>query len=124
MEKDKFDDKIVYLEHKIFEAGIMISGLVLELLETFAEMKSEVEVQVPFNDYEKGCIQVDVESVFFDAETELIRVNFRNMSEPVSWDDLDFSSRVIIMHEIHHKYNSEVMFKKLSSPDTQQKDIH
>ena len=124
MEKDKFDDKIVYLEHKIFEAGIMISGLVLELLETFAEMRSEVEVQVSFNDYEKGCIQVDVESVFFDAETELIRVNCRNMAESVLWDDLDFSSRVILMHEIHHKYKSEVMFRKLSSSDTQQKDIH
>jgi hypothetical protein len=124
MEKDKFDDKIVYLEHKVFEAGIMISGIVLELLETFPEMKAEIEVQVPFNDYEKGPVSIDVEAVFFNGETELIEINCRNMEEPVLWDDLDFSSRVIIMHEIHHKYKAEVMFRKFSSSDTPEKDIH
>jgi hypothetical protein len=124
MEKDKFDDKIVYLEHKVFEAGIMISGIVIELLETFPEMRIEIEVQLPFNDYEKGYITIDVEAVFFDTETELITINCRNMKEAVLWDDLDFSSRMIIMHEIHHKYKSEVMFKKFSSSDTPEKDIH
>jgi len=124
MGKDKFNDKIVFLEHKIFEAGIMMSGIVLDLLEMFSEMKAEINVQIPFNDYEKGYIAIDVETVFFDTETELIKINFRNMEESVLWDDIDFSSRVNIMHEIHHKYKSELIFKNLSSSDPAEGDIH
>lgn len=124
MEKDKFDVKIVYIGQKIFETGIMMSGFVVELLETFPEMKCAIEIQISYNDYEKGYVAIDAESVFFDLETELIYINFRNIESPVLWDDLDFSAREIILNEIHHKYKSDLIYKNLTSSDSKEGDWH
>lgn len=124
MEKDRFDEKIILLEHKIFEAGIAMSDIVLELLASFPDMGCEIEVQVPYNDYEKGLVSVDLEYVFFDAETGLVNIKCCNADKPCQWDDFDFSSKEIIMHEIHHRYKSGIMFRKLSSPDKAEGDIH
>ncbi|MFA5519115.1 MAG: hypothetical protein WDA74_07670 [Spirochaetota bacterium] len=124
MGKDRFDVKKIYIEQKIFEAGIMMSGFVVELLETFPEMKCAIEVQVSYNDYEKGYVIADAESVFFDSETRLINIGFRDIEAPVLWDDLDFSARDIILNEIHHRYKSDLIYKNLTSSDPREGDWH
>lgn len=124
MEKDKFDVKKIYIEQKIFEAGMMMSNFVVELLETFPEMKCAIEVQVSYNDYEKGYVAVDAESVFFNAETELINIGLRDIEAPVLWDDLDLSARDIILNEIHHKYKSDLIYKNLTSSAPKEGDWH
>lgn len=123
MEKDKFDVKIVYIGQKIFETGIMMSGFVAELLETFPDMRCAIEIQIPYNDYEKGYVAIEVESVFFDMETEFININCRDIETPFLWDDLDFSAREIILNEIHHKYKSAILYQHLTS-DPKEGDLH
>lgn len=121
MEKDRFDVKAVNIGQKTFELGIMMSGFVLEILGTFTDMRAELNVQIPYNDYEKGYLGVNIASVYIDMETELINLQCENMENPLLWDDLDLSAKEIILNELHHCYKAEILYKNLSSGDG---DLH
>lgn len=121
MEKDRFDVKAVNIGHKTFEIGLMMSGFVIEILGTFAEMKADINVQIPYNDYEKGYVGINVITVYIDVETELINLQCDNMDNPLLWDELDFSAKEIILNELHHSYKSAILYKNLSSGDG---DLH
>ena len=85
-----------------------MSGFVIEILGTFAEMKADINVQIPYNDYEKGYVGINVITVYIDIETELINLQCENMDNPIQWDELDFSAKEIILNELHHSYKSAI----------------
>lgn len=121
MEKDKFDVKAVNIGQKTFELGIMMSGFVLEILGTFEGMRADLNVQIPYNNFEKGYLGINVIAVYIDSETELINLECENMDRPLPWDDLDFSAKEIILNELHHCYKSAILYRNLSSGDG---DLH
>jgi len=121
MEKDRFDVKAVNIGQKTFELGIMMSGFVLEILGTFDNMRADLNAQIPYYDYEKGYLGVNVISVYIDMETELINLQCENMENHLLWDDLDFSAKEIILNELHHIYKAGILYKNLSSGDG---DLH
>ena len=114
MEKDKFDDRVVAIEQKLFETGIMMSGFVMEILKFFPDMRSEIYVQIPYNDYEKGFTGINVTSIYIDSETDLIALTCENRGTPLAWDELDLTARDILLNELHHAYKSEKIYKDLS----------
>ena len=114
MEKDKFDDMIVEIESKSSEIAMLMSCFVLEILETYSEMKTDVHAEFPFFDPEAGYRSINSRSVFFDPCSSRIIIETDELLTPVMWDDLSAAAKEIIINELHHKHKSSKIYRSFS----------
>jgi len=121
MEKDKFDDMIVEIENKTFEINMMISAFAAEMLAYFEDLKIDVNAEIVY-DYDGTDPQrIFVETVYYNPEDELIYIKPENDEKVICWDDLDLSTRDLLINEMHCRYKSDLLFRKMNSSDS---DIH
>lgn len=114
MDKDKFDIKVIEIEQKLFELNMQMSLFVSEILQSFRNNLAEVEVTIVLCDAEGGFSKVEALKVFFNEELSSIEVYCRGLDEPLFWEDLDLSSKYILLNEIHHKYKAAKIYQSLS----------
>ena len=114
MEKDKFDNKMVDIESKSFEVSMLMSGFVLEILEGFNGMKSEIFCELPYCDPGSGYKTIITESISLDIETGIVLIETVGVQTPVMWDELNIAAKEIIIAELHHKYKAAKLYENLT----------
>ncbi len=121
MEKDRFDDMIVEIENKTFEINMMISAFAAEMLTHFEDLKIDVNAEIVY-DFDGGDPKrIFIDTVFFNPEDELIYIKPEGEAGVICWDDLDLSTRDLLINEMHCRYKSDLLFKKMNSSDA---DVH
>ena len=120
MEKDKFDIRMIEIESKSFEIAMLMSGFVLDILENFDGMKTDVQAELPYFDPHTGYRSLTLKSVFFNPVSNLINIETEELQTSVIWDDLNVAAKEIIINELHHKYKSVIIYQSFSG----QKETH
>jgi len=120
MEKDKFDIKIIDIEEKSFQLGMLMSVFVFEILETFENNSADITAFVSYNNPEGGYESVTAERITLDKETGEIALFCAGIERPIFWDEFDLTAKDIIINELHHLYKSEKIFTDLSGKS----DVH
>ncbi len=114
MEKDRFDHKMIDIEQKTFELGMLMSVFAFEILETFEGNTAEVNAAINYTDYEGSALRLETESVVLNRDTGEISVNCIEIKDPVMWDDLDVSAKIIIINELHYRYKAEKLYNRFT----------
>jgi len=120
MEKDKFDQKMIEIESKSYEVNMLMSGFVLEILEGFNEMKSEIYAELPYFDPDSGYKTAVAESIYLDSENGIILITAPGIKGPIMWDEINIAAKEIIIAELHHKYKASRLYENL----TQKEEMH
>ncbi len=114
MDKDRFDILMIEFERKQFELNMEMALFVSDILQTFKNNCTEVGCVIAFCNAQGEYSILEAAKIFFNRETCEIEVYARGNDKPFFWDELDFSSKYIIMNEIHHRYKSNKIYTGLS----------
>lgn len=114
MEKDRFDHKMIDIEQKTFELGMLMSVFAFEILETFDGNFAEINTEINYTDMEGSSLRLETESVVLNRDTGEISVNCTGVEKSLIWDDLDLTAKIIIINELHYRYKSEKLYKGFS----------
>jgi len=114
MDKDRFDHKMIDIEQKSFELGMLMSVFAFEILETFENGIAEVSAYISFINEEGAAVQLETEHISLDRETGVISVGCFDREEGLLWDDLDLSAKNLIINELHFRYKADRLFNGLS----------
>lgn len=114
MEKDRFDHKMIDIEQKSFELGMLMSVFAFEILETFADKSVEINAAFNFVDADGASIQLETERISLNGETGEIKIDCIDEKSSLMWDDLDLSAKNTIINELHFRYKADRLFSGLS----------
>lgn len=114
MEKDRFDHKMIDIEQKSFELGMLMSVFAFEILETFSSKSAEINATINMVTAEGNTLQLETESITLNRETGEITIDCIDGENHLMWDDLDLSAKNIIVNELHFRYKADRLFSGLS----------
>jgi hypothetical protein len=114
MEKDRFDDKMIDIEQKSYELGMLMSVFAFEILETFESGSADIAASVNVVNVDGVTVQVESEKVILNRDTGEISVVCSDMENRLLWDDLDLSAKNAIINELHFRYKADRLYKGLS----------
>ncbi len=113
MEKDRFDLKMIDIEQKSFELGMLMSVFVFEILETFENSSADIAAYINIYAQDGNSLPLEMEKITLNRETGEIILNCAE-GKPVLWDDLDLVAKEIVMNELHHRYKADRLYRGLS----------
>lgn len=114
MDKDRFDHKMIDIEQKSFELGMLMSVFAFEILETFENGRADVSAYINIINEDGLVVQLETEEVSLNRDTGVILIKCINREEGLSWDDLDLSAKNTVINELHFRYKSDNIFNGLS----------
>ncbi len=114
MEKDRFDHKMIDIEQKSFELGMLMSVFAFEILETFENGSAEVNALINFVNAEGTAARLETERIVLNRDTGEITIECMDTESRLLWDDLDLSSKNTIINELHFRYKADRLFSGLS----------
>lgn len=114
MEKDRFDHKMIDIEQKSFELGMLMSVFAFEMLETFSGNSADITATINFVTGEGNPLQLETERIALDRETGDITIYCMGDANRLLWDDLDLSAKNTIINELHFRYKADRLFSGLS----------
>lgn len=114
MEKDRFDHKMIDIEQKTFELGMLMSVFAFEILETFESGSADINASVNVVNAEGVTVQMESERVTLNRETGEISLECPDAENRLLWDDLDLSSKNAVINELHFRYKADRLYHGLS----------
>ncbi|HPJ34773.1 MAG TPA: hypothetical protein PK358_08060 [Spirochaetota bacterium] len=114
MDKDKFDLKMIDIEQKFFELGMLMSVFAFEILEQFDNGTAVISVLLDIVTNEGESVEIETEQVSLDRETGEIKIKCANLDDNLVWEDLDLSAKNAVINELHFRYKSDRLYDGLS----------
>jgi len=114
MDKDRFDHKMIDIEQKSFELGMLMSVFAFEILETFQNGSAEVSAFINIINADGAAVQLETEAISLNRDTGVISIGCIDREDGILWDDLDLSAKNIIINELHFRYKADRLFSGLS----------
>lgn len=114
MEKDRFDHKMIDIEQKSFELGMLMSVFAFEILDTFENGIADVNASINVLNADGAAVMMESERVLLNRETGEITIECTGNENLLLWDDLDLSAKNTIINELHFRYKADRIFSGLS----------
>jgi len=112
---DYFNKRVTEVQEKLFDAEILLTGCVYDLLKTFDGCKADLYAEVPFFTG-SGYETFHVENLYLENEKNSIGIT-GSSGRNAMWDELDLVSKEILMNELFQKYSAGIIYSGLSEKD-------
>lgn len=110
---EDFNSKIIAAQEKLFDAEVIITGCVFDILKNCEGSCAEIYAEVALLG-RGGYTSLVVRRVFLDGEYDSITVSDGGGITAV-WGDFDIAAKEIIMNELFQKYSADKYYEDLST---------